>query len=106
MNSKIFKDMEKASNGLVEQYNDFVDELRNVYTNIPHDFHMPASEFFSLLAEYDAEGGIPEDFYEQDETEDHVDIRFDELLETLGFQITAIGDDGEITIKARKNYDA
>lgn len=105
MTNQIFKDMGDASASLIKQYTEFVDELKKVYSNIPEDFHMSASEFFSLLAEYDAEGGVPDDFFE-DETEGHVDIRFDELLATLGFQITEISDTGAITIEARRNYDA
>ena len=96
-----------ANDNLIDLYNNFVAALKKVYPNIPEDFHLTPEEFFKTLDEYDyefgANGKIP-DF--EDETDGHVDIRFDELLETLGFQITEVSDDGEITIKARRNFDA
>ena len=102
-----FESMIAANDNLITLYNNFVKALKEVYSNIPDDFHLTPEEFFATLEEYDyefgANGKIPD---LEDETDGHVDIRFDELLETLGFQITAVNDEGEITIKARRNYDA
>lgn len=101
-----FDAMIAANDNLIAMYNAFVDALRKVYPNIPKDFHMTPEEFFATLDEYDAEFGEKGHLDLEDETVGHADIRFDELLATLGFQITEIGEDGEITIKARRNYDA